>query len=85
MEQIHKRIDGRLPLIGVGSLITGQQILDAFNTGWAEFVAVAKAVMINPNLATLLKTGQEQEIKTFIDPNRADHYDFPDILWQQQL
>ncbi|TCJ98845.1 2,4-dienoyl-CoA reductase-like NADH-dependent reductase (Old Yellow Enzyme family) [Volucribacter psittacicida] len=85
IEQIHQHIDGKLPLIGVGSLLSGQQILDAFNTGWAEFIAVGKAVMINPNLATLLKTGQEQKIEITIDPQRTDHYDFPDNLWQQQL
>ncbi|MDG6895747.1 NADH-dependent flavin oxidoreductase [Volucribacter amazonae] len=85
IEQIHQRIRGKLPLIGVGCLLSAQDILNAFNTGWAEFIAVGKAVMINPNLATLIHTGQEHQIEVTIDPDRADHYDLPDNLWQQQL
>lgn len=85
IEQIHQRIQGKLPLIGLGCLLSGQQILDAFNTGWAEFIAIGKAAMINPNIATLLKTGQEQKIELSIDPQQNNHYDFPDNLWQQQV
>ncbi|AIL32583.1 NADH-dependent flavin oxidoreductase [Basilea psittacipulmonis] len=85
IEQIHQRIAGKLPLIGVGNLLSAEQIIHALNTGWAEFIAVGKAVMMNPNLATLIQTGQYDQIETSIDPNRADHYDLPDNLWAQQL
>ncbi|PJG85655.1 NADH-dependent flavin oxidoreductase [Conservatibacter flavescens] len=85
MAQIHERIAGKLPLIGVGNLLSGEQIRGALNSGWAEFIAVGKAVLINPNLATLLKNKQDDLIETTIDPERADHYGLPDNLWQQQL
>lgn len=85
IEQIHQRIAGKLPLIGVGNLLSADNIADAFATGWAEFIAVGKAVMTNPNVATLIRTEQIDKIATTIDPERADHYDLPDNLWQQQL
>lgn len=85
IELIHQRIAGKLPLIGVGNLLSGEQITEAFNTGWAEFIALGKAVIINPNVASLLSSGQIDKIQTAIDPERADQYDMPDNLWQQQL
>lgn len=81
MQLIHERIDGKLPLIGVGKLFTAQQIAHAFATGWAEFVALGKAVLINPNIASLIKEGRTGEIVTELDPDKADHYRLPDVLW----
>ena len=81
MQFIHDRINGKLPLIGVGNLFTADQILAAFETGWAEFIALGKTVMINPHIATQISEGREAEIETQLDPTRADHYGLPDTLW----
>ncbi|VEI47560.1 NADH:flavin oxidoreductase [Actinobacillus equuli] len=81
MQLIHERINGKLPLIGVGGLLSGEQIRAAFQTGWAEFIGLGKAVMVNPNIATLLKENRDNEIATELDPTRADQYGMPDILW----
>ena len=82
MQFIHDRINGKLPLIGVGNLFTADDILVAFETGWAEFIALGKTVMINPHIATQIREGREAEIETQLDPARADHYGLPDILWE---
>ena len=81
MQFIHERINGKLPLIGVGNLFTADQILAAYETGWAEFIALGKTVMINPRIATQIREGREDEIETQLDPTRADHYGLPDTLW----
>ncbi len=81
IEQIHQRINGKLPLIGVGNLLNAEQILTAYQTGWAEFIALGKVVMLTPNIATLLKEGRETDIVSELDPNQADHYRIPDRLW----
>ena len=81
MQFIHDRINGKLPLIGVGNLFTADDILAAFETGWAEFIALGKTVMINPRIATQIREGREAEIETQLDPTRADHYGLPDTLW----
>ena len=78
---IHDRINGKLPLIGVGNLFTADQILAAYETGWAEFIALGKTVMINPHIATQIREGREDEIETQLDPTRADHYGLPNTLW----
>ncbi|OHP48174.1 MULTISPECIES: NADH-dependent flavin oxidoreductase [Neisseria] len=81
MQFIHERINGKLPLIGVGNLFTADQILAAYETGWAEFIALGKTMMINPHIATQIREGREAEIETQLDPTRADHYGLPDTLW----
>lgn len=81
MQLIHERIAGKLPLIGVGNLFSAEQIVQAFNTGWAEFIALGKTVMINPTIATLIKQGCESDIVTELDPHKTDHYGIHGILW----
>ena len=81
MQFIHERINGKLPLIGVGNLFTADQILAAYETGWAEFIALGKTVMINPHIATQIREGREDEIETQLNPTRADHYGLSDTLW----
>ncbi|MDO5057388.1 MAG: NADH-dependent flavin oxidoreductase [Lautropia sp.] len=79
---IHHHLAGRLPLIGVGSLLSGAQIRAAWQTGWVDFIALGKAVMLNPKLAALLQTGRDEAIVTELDPERPDHYGIPHRLWQ---
>lgn len=81
MKLIHERINGKLPLIGVGNLFTADDVLNAHETGWAEFFALGKAVMLNPDFVTLITNGKESEIETFLDVNRADQYGIPSLLW----
>ena len=85
MQLIHRRINGKLPLIGVGNLFTADQILAAYQTGWAEFIAMGKSVLINPDLATLIANGEESKIATEIDPDRNDYYRIPTNLWAQNM
>lgn len=81
MALVHEHLAGRLPLIGVGNLLSGQQIRAAAQSGWAEFIALGKAVLLNPNIATLLQAQRDSEIVTELDPEQADHYGIPDVLW----
>lgn len=86
MQVLHERIDGRLPFIGVGNLYTADQILNAFQTGRAELIAVGKSVMLNPNLVELIQTGREDEIETTFDWDKADYYRYtPAMLHGTQM
>ena len=85
MQLLHERINGKLPLIGIGNLFTADQILQAYQTGWAEFIATGKTVMMNPDLIRLIASGQEDKIVTAIDPHKEDRYRIPDNLWNQNM
>lgn len=79
---LHEYLAGRLPLIGVGGLLGAEQILAAYQSGWAEFIALGKAVMLNPDLVSLVASGREQEMVMALDPARADRYGLPELLWR---
>ncbi len=83
IEQLHARIGGKLPLIGVGDLYTAQQAAEALATGWAEFIAVGKTVLLNPNWAQRVRTGRD--IRTELDPECAAEYRLPARLLQLSL
>ncbi|WP_150540129.1 NADH-dependent flavin oxidoreductase [Actinobacillus vicugnae] len=85
LQLVHDRIAGKLPLIGVGNLYTPTEILEAFNTDWAEFIALGKTVMVNPDIATRIINGNEAMIQRAVDPEQTDHYGFPDFLWNATL
>ncbi len=85
LELIHQRINGKLPLIGVGNIFTADQALKAAQTGWTEFIGVGKTVMINPNFAKLIANGEENKIVTELDPDKADRYGIPELLWNMSL
>ncbi|MDO5090193.1 MAG: NADH-dependent flavin oxidoreductase [Cardiobacteriaceae bacterium] len=82
MHLLHSHINGRIPLIGVGNLLDRPAILSAWESGWAEFIGLGKAVMLNPDLAELLIEGKDGDIITELDPARADRYGIPERLWQ---
>lgn len=81
MDLLKERIGGKLPLIGVGSLFTAQDVERALATGWADFIAVGKAVMLNPKFAVLLQQSPEK-IETTLDPARPERYRIPSYLWK---
>ncbi|MFB2538667.1 MULTISPECIES: NADH-dependent flavin oxidoreductase [unclassified Acinetobacter] len=83
IELIHQRLEGKLPLIGVGTLFTAEQIVDALNTGWAEFIALGKIVLINPDLVHLIESEQTDQIISELDLDKADRYRLPSRIWQQ--
>ncbi|MCY9002473.1 NADH-dependent flavin oxidoreductase [Peribacillus frigoritolerans] len=74
MQIVHDHINGRIPFFGVGNLYTADQILAAYETGWAESIAVGKSILLNPNLVELIETGREDEIETQFDWDKANEY-----------
>lgn len=84
MQVYHDRINGKLPLIGVGSLKTADQMLDAYNTGWADLIAVGRAVMLNPDLIDLIKNDREDQIETKFNWQHAAHYRYTPSMLQAE-
>lgn len=82
---LHERIGGRLPLMAVGGLLTAAQIECAAAGGEAELLALGRAVLLNPDMATLLKNGDYARIETELDPTQPDKYRYPQVLWERNL
>lgn len=78
---IHEKIAGRMALVGVGGLVTGEDLDNALKSGLCEFAAVGKSIMMNPRLGTLLLKDKNARVESALDLGRADHYAIPDPLW----
>ncbi|MDO5638306.1 MAG: NADH-dependent flavin oxidoreductase [Neisseria sp.] len=86
MQMVHERINGRVPLIGVGNLNTLEDAARALASGEAEFVAMAKTLLLNPDLGRRLQSGESGSIETEIDPAKtAAAYQLPSLMWQMSL
>ncbi|HAR79565.1 MAG TPA: NADH-dependent flavin oxidoreductase [Succinivibrionaceae bacterium] len=79
---IHDTLKGKLPVIGLGSLFTMNDYIQAMQSGFVEFVGCGKAIMMNPHLGTRLFEGKADEIVTELDLSKEDHYAIPSPLWE---
>lgn len=83
IELLHKWIDGRMPLIGVGSVFTADEALTAVEGGNLELIALGRALLLDYNFVEKIKDGKEDEITNVFDPNKEDKYALPEPLWNQ--
>ena len=85
LKLIHDEIKGKVALIGVGGLLSEKDINKALNTGFTEFIAVGRAIMINKNLGKLLKEGKGDQLELEVDKEHPEKYSFPKALWNMCL
>ena len=85
LKLIHDEIKGKMPLIGVGGLNTYEELSKALNSGYADFIGVARILMLNKDLGALLKEGKIDKISTEIDPDHPEKYDIPKMLWNMSI
>lgn len=81
MEIIHERVGSKVPVIGVGSLYSAEDVIKAFKTG-VPLLALGRELIIDPDLVEKIKTGRENEIETKLDTDAQERLVVPDPLWQ---
>lgn len=79
---LHEWVNGRMPLIGIGSIFTADDALNALNTG-VELVAVGRELLLDHEFVGKIKEGREDEIISYFDPEKEDKHALPEPLWQQ--
>ena len=82
---IYDEIKGKMALIGVGGLFSNEDLIKALNTGYADFIGVGRALMLNKDLGILLKEGKGDKIILEIDPEHPEIYNIPKILWGMSI
>ena len=85
LKLIHNEAKGKIAIIGVGGLLSEDDINSAINSGFSEFVAVGRASMLNKNLGTLLAQGKGDKLDLELDPKQKEKYLIPDALWNMCL
>ena len=79
---IHNETKGKVALIGIGGLLSENDLNSAINSGLSEFIAVGKASILNNNLGILLEQGKGDEIILELDPDHPEKYEIPTNLWE---
>ncbi len=80
---LHQWIDGRMPLVGIGSIFTAEQALEAVESKNVELLALGREILLDHNFINKIQNGKENEILSKFDPNREDKHDLPPNLWEQ--
>ncbi|MEH7441157.1 NADH-dependent flavin oxidoreductase [Bacillus sp. JJ1122] len=81
MEIIQERVGQKVPVIGVGSLYSADDVLKAFDTG-VPLIALGRELIIDPDWVEKIESGRETEIETEIDLGAQARLVVPDPLWQ---
>lgn len=80
LEVISEVIDQRIPLIGVGGILTAE---DAHNVReHAEIIAVGRGVLIDPHWTSKILDGREDQIRTEISIYEKADLKFTNGLWE---
>ncbi|MCD9065872.1 NADH-dependent flavin oxidoreductase [Staphylococcus pasteuri] len=83
LKLIHKWINGRMPLIGIGSVFTADDALNAIEDVGVELVALGREILLDYNFVSKIEEGRESEIINKFDPEREDNHELPPNLWEQ--
>lgn len=80
---LHQWIDGRMPLIGIGSIFTAEQALEAINTKQIDLLALGRGILLDYQFVSKIEAGKEDEIISYFDGTREDKHHLPPKLWEQ--
>ncbi|MCY6991065.1 NADH-dependent flavin oxidoreductase [Staphylococcus argensis] len=83
VELLHKWIDGKMPLIGIGSIFTAEDALKAIQSGNVELIALGREILLDYQFIEKIKDGRTDEIISQYDPEREDRHNLPPKLWKQ--
>lgn len=80
IELLKSKINGRVPLIGVGSIYKPEEALKAIQSG-IPLIAFAREIIIDPDWVQKVASGREDEIITKLDKTKQKELVIPDPLW----
>ncbi len=78
-EIVGKHIEGKVPLISVGSIKTSADAEKALE--FSELVALGKQLIIDPKWIQKIEEDSERTIETYLRKSRRHDYHIPDALW----
>ena len=85
LKLIHDELKGKMALIGVGGLLSYDDLSKALDSGYADFIGVGKALMLNKDLGILLKEGKKDKINLEIGPEHPEQFQMPKMLWGMSI
>ncbi|WP_347861376.1 NADH-dependent flavin oxidoreductase [Salimicrobium sp. PL1-032A] len=83
ISQIQGEVGDRLPVIGVGSLMTEKDVKQALET--VPLIALGREMLIDPDWAVKVKEGQSDQITTEMDLESQEEVVIPEPMWTKVL
>ncbi len=80
MEMIKERIGHNVPVIGVGSLHTPDEVEKALETG-VPLIALGREMIMEPNWVEKVQNGDEDSIRVTLRKDAQQELVLPDPLW----
>ncbi|MFD1178627.1 NADH-dependent flavin oxidoreductase [Paenibacillus puldeungensis] len=80
LELILERVNGRVPVMAAGSMVTPDEVATALNKG-LPLAAVGHALIMNPDWVKKVQNGKEDEIETVIKTSKVSELELPEKLW----
>lgn len=80
LELISKYVNGKVPIIVAGSMLTPDDVEQALNNG-ASLAAIGRALVINPDWVEKVKNDKKNEIKMSINSSKVNEFTLPQNLW----
>ena len=78
--QILNQINGRVPLMGVGSIRTPEDAIKVLDSG-AAFVSLGREIIMEPEWVSKIQNGKISEIRTTLSKSSKISLDIPAPLW----
>ncbi|MFD1385177.1 NADH-dependent flavin oxidoreductase [Oceanobacillus oncorhynchi subsp. oncorhynchi] len=80
---LHQWVDGRMPLIGIGSIFTAEDALEAIESGNVDLIALGREILLDHHFINKIQNGKAANILSEFNPDREDKHDLPPKLWEQ--
>jgi len=80
LELIVEHVNGRVPVMAAGSMITADDVASALDKG-LSLAAVGHTLIMNPDWVEKVQNGKETEIKTAIKTSQVSDLELPEKLW----
>ncbi|MEH7374667.1 NADH-dependent flavin oxidoreductase [Neobacillus drentensis] len=80
LELILEQVNGRVPVMAAGSMVTADDIASALDKG-LSLAAVGHTLLMNPDWVEKVQNGKETEIKTAINTSQVSDLELPEKLW----
>lgn len=80
LELLVEHVNGRLPLLAAGSMVTPDDVAAALDKG-LTLAAVGHGLIMNPDWVEKIENGKEAELETAIKISKVSELELPEKLW----
>ena len=82
--KIFEKVGNRVPVVGVGSLRTPDEVVEALETG-VPLIALGREMLMEPKWIEKIQAGQEDQIRTTLSKKDQKELVIPDPLWKRLI